>query len=475
MNKENNHKTPQLSTNSITEEQKARISQKFRAAKALLARKRPREALSTPNQDHPTNGDKSGSYRHPLSEINVNTPYSIPEKGSRLNSDSTKCIRSCPERVSIKNIGGACAELSSRLGKIPIENGIAPMSIVTPVNRPDFFNQSIPFSLAEEFDDGFDDTILSEIDALCEQRSAKKIEQLGSVCGDRFNTNHAGGEVDLEFSTEKSLVESKSAIEFTEELMVERQDLLGGNPCNGICAKDETNLESATENKNVLDCEEESKDIAGFPRTYSEYLQSLNDQQKEAACGDISVPLMIIAGPGSGKEIGPSNILAMTFTTAAASEMRDRIGAVAGKATAKELTISTFHSFCLQLCRSHAEKAQSPLKGNLPQIAMSLWMVMLHRKVKDAIDRLGRTSEFLIYGNGQQRRAIIEAVRLYESKKKNEQHLEASEVGQESIGMNCAQYFREKSKKWQKFVSQAKASGKTLADCRKMSNEMGVS
>lgn len=46
----------------------------------------------------------------------------------------------------------------------------------------------------------------------------------------------------------------------------------------------------------------------------------------------------------------------MTFTTAAASEMRDRIGSIAGKATAKELTISTFHSFSLQLCRSHAEK-----------------------------------------------------------------------------------------------------------------------
>lgn len=56
------------------------------------------------------------------------------------------------------------------------------------------------------------------------------------------------------------------------------------------------------------------------------------------------------------QNISPSNILAMTFTTAAASEMRERIGKVAGKAIAKELTISTFHSFSLQLCRLHAEK-----------------------------------------------------------------------------------------------------------------------
>jgi superfamily I DNA/RNA helicase len=54
--------------------------------------------------------------------------------------------------------------------------------------------------------------------------------------------------------------------------------------------------------------------------------------------------------------ISPLNILAMTFTSAAATEMRKRIGAITGKEMAKELTISTFHSFCLQLCRSHAEK-----------------------------------------------------------------------------------------------------------------------
>jgi superfamily I DNA/RNA helicase len=50
------------------------------------------------------------------------------------------------------------------------------------------------------------------------------------------------------------------------------------------------------------------------------------------------------------------NILAMTFTTAAATEMRQRVGIATGKSVAKELSISTFHSFCLQLCRAHADK-----------------------------------------------------------------------------------------------------------------------
>jgi superfamily I DNA/RNA helicase len=49
-------------------------------------------------------------------------------------------------------------------------------------------------------------------------------------------------------------------------------------------------------------------------------------------------------------------MLALTFTIAAAAEMRERVAREVGKSTAKELTITTFHSFCLQLCRTHADK-----------------------------------------------------------------------------------------------------------------------
>ncbi|KAJ6375232.1 hypothetical protein OIU77_000249 [Salix suchowensis] len=212
--------------------------------------------------------------------------------------------------------------------------------------------------------------------------------------------------------------------------------------------------------RDVLDSPTEKKSICPYgnmPEEYVKYLQGLNDRQREAACSDISVPLMIAAGPGSGKTstmvgrvlmllnegISPSNILAMTFTTAAAAEMRDRIGAVAGKAKAKELMISTFHSFSLQLCRSHAEK-------------------------------LGRSSEFLIYGHGHQRRAIIEALRLLEKEKSGVQNDDASKLAQDSKDIVSPEYFKDKSKKWQKFVTQAKASGKTPADFHGRGDEIGA-
>ncbi|KAM0878843.1 hypothetical protein ACQ4PT_034615 [Festuca glaucescens] len=184
---------------------------------------------------------------------------------------------------------------------------------------------------------------------------------------------------------------------------------------------------------------EMEEDDGCAPRKYYEYLHSLNDRQREAACSDVAVPLMIVAGPGSGKGIPPSNILAMTFTTAAASEMRDRIAAVVGKAVAKEIIISTFHSFCLQLCRAHAEK-------------------------------LGRTSDFVLYGHGQQRRAIIEAERLLE-------HAKSDGLGDavKQDDGDIKNSFKDKAKKWLKFVTQAKSSGKSPEEYEKKGDLAGAS
>lgn len=92
--------------------------------------------------------------------------------------------------------------------------------------------------------------------------------------------------------------------------------------------------------------------------------RDLTEAQREAV-GHLDGPMLILAGPGSGKTrvvthrianmlnhgVRPWQIAALTFTNKAAEEMRTRVDSLA---PGQPVWMGTFHRFCAQLLRRHA-------------------------------------------------------------------------------------------------------------------------
>ena len=102
-------------------------------------------------------------------------------------------------------------------------------------------------------------------------------------------------------------------------------------------------------------------------------LEGLNPAQHEAVT-HAEGPLLILAGPGSGKtrviahriaylidEIGvpPARIMAVTFTNKAARELRDRVEGLLG-GLARGVTLGTFHAVCARILRIDGESVGVP-------------------------------------------------------------------------------------------------------------------
>ena len=123
-------------------------------------------------------------------------------------------------------------------------------------------------------------------------------------------------------------------------------------------------------------------------------IEGLNDKQKEAVLATEG-PCLVIAGAGSGKTkvlthkiaylisekgVKPYNILAITFTNKAASEMKQRVEKLVGD-VAQEMWMGTFHSICVRILRRF-------------------------------IDRIGFDTSFLIFDTSDQKTVVKECLKV---------------------------------------------------------------
>lgn len=148
------------------------------------------------------------------------------------------------------------------------------------------------------------------------------------------------------------------------------------------------------------------------------FLEELNTPQQEAVTYTDG-PMLIVAGPGSGKtrvltyriayliEMGVDsfNILALTFTNKAAAEMRQRIEKIVGN-EARNLYMGTFHSVFARILRREAGKLGYPQNFTIYDTTDSKSVIKQILKAQGLDDKTYKPSQ-VFYRISQAKNALI--------------------------------------------------------------------
>lgn len=147
--------------------------------------------------------------------------------------------------------------------------------------------------------------------------------------------------------------------------------------------------------------------LKNFKDIYEQEYQKLNEQQKKAV-DTVEGPVMVIAGPGTGKtqilsrrvaniltnhQTHPEEIVCLTYTEAGASEMLDRLEGLIGE-EGRNVRVSTIHSFCSELILEYSD-----LFGEEPKVITT---AAKYEILKDIIDE-HVTEESPLYKNSGNR------------------------------------------------------------------------
>lgn len=180
---------------------------------------------------------------------------------------------SCSGGLTINRRESIDHSSDSRTNSTLLENDVVLDSCKTPMEQPECSNRMDCIQ-----DDEFDESILEEIDGFCVQKFASKVERSVPSGDILAGTQHDSNRTcDPGASLDSTTVHDGVVKE--------------GTPVSGSGLGPRENDSDTSQPTRTGD----------MPEECGKYLQSLNDRQREAACSDISIPLMIVAGPGSGK------------------------------------------------------------------------------------------------------------------------------------------------------------------------------